>query len=322
VTEAPPVALVLRALRLGDLLTAVPALRGIRRALPDHRLVLATDPALSGLVDLIDAVDSLLPAVGLQPLDLARGSVDVAVDLHGKGPLSQPVLRALEPRVLVAFRCPAIGVQGPVWRRDEHEVRRWCRLVSEGLGTETDPRDLRLPAPALRPMADGAVVIHPGAAFGARRWPVDRFAEVAARLAARGRRVVVTGSAVEHDLASNVAAQAGLSKSAVLAGRTDVTELAAVVAAASLVVSGDTGTAHLASSFGVASVVLFGPIPPAWWGPPDSGPHVAIWHGTDVGDPWGATPDPALLRIGPDEVLAAADELLTASTLESAQGRR
>ena len=308
-SDERPVALVLRALGLGDLLAGVPALRGIRRALPGHHLALATDPALAGLVRLVGGVDELVPARGLEPLDVGGRQVDAAVDLHGKGPLSQPVLQRLHPRRLVAFDCPEVGVQGPIWRRDEHEVRRWCRLVNESLGAHADPGDLVLPAPAVLPAVDDAVVVHPGAAFAARRWPAERFARVAAELAGRGERVVVTGSPAERELAEDVARLAGLAPSSVLAGCTDVEQLAALVATARLVVSGDTGTAHLASAFATPSVVLFGPIPPAWWGPPATGPHAALWHGDEPGDPWGDRPDPALLRIQVDEVLAAVDSV-------------
>jgi ADP-heptose:LPS heptosyltransferase len=319
VSTGREVALVLRALGLGDLLAAVPALRGVRRALPGHHLALATDPALAGLVGLVGGVDELVPARGLEPLDVQHRAIDVAVDLHGKGPLSQPVLQALQPRRLVAFGCAEIGVDGPQWRRDEHEVRRWCRLVGEGLGVATDPADLALPVPPTTPTVSDAVVVHPGAAFGARRWPAERFAAVAAKLTRRGEHVVITGSGTERELAARVASQAGLSPAAVLAGRTDVLELAAVVAAARLVVTGDTGTAHLASAFRTPSVVLFGPTPPAWWGPPP-GPHVVLWHGTEPGDPWGDLPDPALLRISVDEVLKAVGGLQGSTSAALRQG--
>jgi len=95
----------------------------------------------------------------------------------------------------------------------------------------------------------------------------------------------------------------------VLAGRTDLGHLAALVADARLVVAGDTGVAHLASAYATPSVLLFGPTPPSRWGPPP-GPHTVLWHGTGVGDPHAAEPDPALLRIGVDEVLTAAYDVL------------
>src|SRR5438128_10872722 len=97
--DGRPELLALRALKLGDLLVAVPALRGLRRALPDHRLVLAVPGWLEPIVDLVPAVDALLPTPGLDdPLPLAAGRVDIAVNLHGNGPESRALLDQLKPR--------------------------------------------------------------------------------------------------------------------------------------------------------------------------------------------------------------------------------
>ena len=95
-----------------------------------------------------------------------------------------------------------------------------------------------------------------------------RFAAVAGELARLGHQVVVTGSAAERPLAMDVARRAGLPPQSVLAGRTSLAALAALTASARLVVSGDTGLAHLATAYARPSVVLFGPVPPAEWGPP------------------------------------------------------
>ena len=73
--------LILRALGLGDLLTAVPALRGLRAGYPDHRLVLAAPAPLAELAPLTRAVDELLPTAELGAL--AGPSPAVAVNLHG-----------------------------------------------------------------------------------------------------------------------------------------------------------------------------------------------------------------------------------------------
>jgi ADP-heptose:LPS heptosyltransferase len=121
--------------------------------------------------------------------------------------------------------------------------------------------------------------------------------------------VVITGGPGEVELARAVAAGAGLAPSAVLAGRTDLAQLAAVVAGAGRVLSADTGVAHLATAFGIPSVVLFGPTPPAEWGPPPGRDrHRALWAGRR-GDPHGDEPDPGLLAIGVGEVLAEAAAL-------------
>ncbi len=121
--------------------------------------------------------------------------------------------------------------------------------------------------------------------------------------------MVVTGDAAEHDLAARVVRAAGLPATANLAGTT-LLGLAGVIAGARLVICGDTGVGHLASEYGTPSVLLFGPVSPASWGPPVLPEHVVLWHGDGSGDPHGTAPDPALLAIGTDEVLAAAQRLL------------
>jgi ADP-heptose:LPS heptosyltransferase len=153
-----------------------------------------------------------------------------------------------------------------------------------------------------------AVVVHPGAAFPARRWPADRFAVVVQWARAQGFPVAVTGSQSEVPLAESAAGRNG--GATVLAGRTSLLELAGLVSRARLVICGDTGVAHLATAYGVPSVVLFGPVSPAAWGPPCDGPHVALWHGSAGGDPWADQPDPGLLDITAAEVIEAAQRLV------------
>jgi ADP-heptose:LPS heptosyltransferase len=297
--------LVLRALGVGDLLTAVPALRALRAAHPGDRIVLAAPESLRDLVELIDAVDELLPTPGLGELAWPGPPPRLAVNLHGRGPESIHDLLAADPAELLTHRHPDFpDVPGLEWRDDVHEVDRWCRLV-EYAHLQADRSALRLPVPPGPSPAPDAVVVHPGAAFPARRWPPGRFATVVRDLAAAGHRVVLTGSAGERDLARGIAEAAGLGDDAVLAGRTGLAELAALVAGAALVVCGDTGVGHLATAFGTPSVLLFGPTPPRLWGPPPSArQHVVLWAG-NVGDPHGEEPDGGLLLLGEERVLAA-----------------
>nr|WP_246002786.1 glycosyltransferase family 9 protein [Nocardia tenerifensis] len=302
--------LVLRALGLGDLLTAVPALRGLRAAYPDDRVVLAAPESLRELVDLIDAVDELLPTAGLGALRPAGPPPRLAVNLHGRGPQSIRDLLTAGANDLLTHSHPDFPeLPGPRWRADMHEVDRWCRLLAFG-GIDADPTALRLPEPAEPAAETNVVVLHPGAAYPARRWPADRFARVARVLTADGHQVVITGSPGEVPLATAVAEQADLPLSSVYAGRTGLAQLAALVAAAALVVCGDTGVGHLATAFGTPSVLLFGPTAPARWGPPSAArQHRTLWAGR-AGDPHGDQPDPGLLTIRPEQVLTAASALL------------
>jgi ADP-heptose:LPS heptosyltransferase len=301
--------LVLRALGLGDLLTGMPALRGLRRAYPSAHVALATPQLLAPLAMLSGAVDEVLPTSGLGELHWRGASPDVAVNLHGRGPESIADLLAMKPKDLISHGNSAYpSVHGPPWRDDIHEVDRWCALL-EAAGIACDPTDLALTRPPGHPRSDGVVVIHPGAAAPSRRWPADRFAMVAAALSTAGHRVVLTGSAAEKPLADAIAAEAGLPEKCVLAGQLDVLGMVALVSDCRLLICGDTGVAHIATATGTPSVLLFGPTPPDRWGPRGDGRHVTMWAGIP-GDPHGQRTDPGLLLISAAQVLDATRQFL------------
>ena len=303
-----PILLALRALGLGDFLTAVPAFRALAEAFPTHRRLVAAPPALSPLLDLLGgALHGLAPVEALQPVSV-QAPVDVGVNLHGKGPASHRALLACAPRRLVAFEHPAVSASRGMPRHEEgeHEMRRWCRLLNEA-GIPADPTRLEIAAPEtpVRPDARGAAIVHPGASSPARRWPVERWAEVARRERDVGRVVLLTGNREEGPLAACVARLAGLSDDALCTGSTDLAGLAALVASAGRVISGDTGIAHLAVALRTPSVTLFGPSSPAIWGPPEGRrEHIALWAGR-TGDPHAPRVDPGLLAIGVEEVSGA-----------------
>jgi ADP-heptose:LPS heptosyltransferase len=307
--DGRPSLLVLRALGLGDLLTAVPALRALAAAFPGRRRVLAAPRALAPLVALVDDGWELLdvPAwIGGVPPDravadrLPHGAI--SVNLHGRGPESHRLLLAAAPARLIGFET----AEGPSWDEREHELERWCRLLRHH-GIPADARDLDLALPDRpRREPDGPTLIHPGAASPARRWPVERWAQVARGERARGLDVLVSGSAGEAPLAAAIVERAGLPPSANRAGATDgLAGLATLVAGAGRVVCGDTGVAHLATAFGIPSVVLFGPTSPHTWGPPRARArrHRVLWAGR-TGDPHATRPHEGLLEIEPDDVLA------------------
>jgi ADP-heptose:LPS heptosyltransferase len=305
--------LVLRALGLGDLLTGIPALRGLRRALPDATITLATPQRFAELAMLSGAVSEVLPTAGLGRLRPLASPPDIAVNLHGSGPESIADLLALRPRTLLTHRhIDHPQLPGPPWRSDLHEVDRWCHLL-EWYGIACDAADLALPRPTGPADFSGVVVIHPGAAYPARRWPVERYAAVAAALRAAGHGVVVTGDASETELARAVVDLAGLPESSLLAGKLDVLELVALIGDCRLLICGDTGVGHIATATGTPSVLLFGPTPPSRWGPRGPGPHVALWAG-DRGDPHGDEPHSGLLLITVPRVLDAAREMLGVRT--------
>jgi ADP-heptose:LPS heptosyltransferase len=299
-----PFLLSLRAAGLGDLLTAVPALRSLSAAYPAARHVLATTAGMQELAPMIGGIDLVINTVVHADAPAPFAPVDVAVNLHGCGPESHRMLLAAEPGRLVAFRHDDVGVSGPEWDPDEHEVARWCRLLEEsGIPTDRDDLDLVVPPGPVPEGVRGATVLHPGAGAPARRWPIDRWTAVAAAEVADGHRVVVTvgpgEAALGHAVATAVPGVVMVDCSH------DLLLLFRVLDAARVLVVTDTGVAHAATALRTPSVVLFGPEPPTRWGPPPDRPwHVGLWAGR-CGDPLGDHTDVGLLELAVLDVLLA-----------------
>ncbi|MEU4768114.1 glycosyltransferase family 9 protein [Actinosynnema sp. NPDC023794] len=317
-----PVLFAYRPYGLGDLLVVVPALRALADSFPDHHRVLVTPAVWAPLAELTGAVDEVVDTQRhtITCTPFTRPPIEeaaVVVNLQGRGPGSHRMLLSGFPAARhIAFGNAEAGVAGPAWRPGEHEMAKWCRMLSES-GIPADPSRFRLPAPDREPpeRAVGAVLVAPGAAYGARRWPLERWVEVTRWLRRNGHRPVITGhGADEVAQAREIARQAGVDDGAVLAGATgDVLDLAAVVAAAVAVVAPDSGPAHLATALGTPSVLLFGPSAPAVWGPPArESRHRVLWHGV-TGDAFADEVDPGLARITVDEVLTELDGVLAGS---------
>lgn len=265
--------LALRAAGLGDLLTAVPALRSAA-SVGAQGVELAAPRWLHPLAPLLPGVSGVVDVEGLAPQTDLSGKV--VFNLHGRGPQSHSALLEKAPRDLVAFRCPQVWEFGPAWftdEPDEPERHRFARLL-EWVGVSCDAEDVAIRRPAAPPVVRDAVVLHVGGTDAQRRWPAESFAALARRLGPAD--VVITGGPGDLVIAQRTAALAGLDTDRVLAGRLALDEFAAVIAGARLVVSGDTGGAHLAHAYGTPSVVVFGPSSPGQWGPPAGAPSLVL----------------------------------------------
>jgi ADP-heptose:LPS heptosyltransferase len=299
-TPLPKKVAVFRALQLGDLLAAVPALRALRAALPGARIILIGLPWAREFVGrfahLLDGFREFpgWPGLPEQPprLDLIPGFLgrmqadrfDLVVQLHGSGPFVNPLCVLFGGKHTAGFYLPGDYCPDPdrfiPWPAHGLERRRLLAMAA-ALGCPPRGEELEFPlrepdreaAARLCPTGPGGYAcIHPGASVPERRWPPDRFAAVAAELAAAGLRIVLTGAAAEAELTRAVAAMV---RGPVLdlAGRTPLGTAAAVIARATLMVCNDTGVSHIAEAVGTPSVVISTGDNPARWAPIDSTRH-------------------------------------------------
>jgi ADP-heptose:LPS heptosyltransferase len=202
-------------------------------------------------------------------------SFDLAIQLHGSGELTNPIVALFGAQAIGGYYRPghwsADAGHFHQWRDDEHEVLRWLRLV-QLLGAV--PRGAYLEFPLCE--ADWQqwrslrlhhyAVIHPGSQLPSRRWPAERFAEVGDALAAEGLRIVLTGTGGESELTRKVR-QAMREPALDLAGRTTLGALAALIGRARLLVSNDTGVSHIAAAMRTPSVVVACGSDPRRWAP-------------------------------------------------------
>lgn len=278
---------VLRGGGLGDLLFALPAVSALAAAYPGATMTLLGTPAHAELLGStpgpVRDVRILPRAEGVRPgpvdqaatesffASMQREKFDVAVQLHGGGRFSNPFLLRLGARHTVGSRTADAA---PLERSlpyiyYQHEPLRGLEVAGLA-GAPPVELEARLEVPdhdaaevrELLQFRHGnpgtpVVALHPGATDPRRRWPVERFGEVAAACAADGCRVVVIGSADERNLAGEVVQAAGCDGVVSVAGRFGLGALPALLGRCDVLVGNDSGPRHLAQALGVPTVGLY-----------------------------------------------------------------
>ena len=279
---------VLRGGGLGDLIFALPALDALAEAYPEAEIVLLGTPGhralLQGRPGPVSRVEVLPYAPGVyapggrdDPAGTAaflqrmsRERFDLACQLHGGGRYSNPFLLGLGARHTVGTATPDAA---PLERTlpylyYQHEVLRWLETVALAGATSTgpEPRVAVSPQERLRGLElvgdsrDAVAVIHPGATDPRRRWPAERFAQIAVRCARDGLRVVLVGDGDDAHVADEIAEEAARSAGddvVSLAGRLSFSDLMGVLAVADVFVGNDSGPRHLAHAAGTPTVGIF-----------------------------------------------------------------
>ncbi len=257
-------------------------------------------------------------AAGLS--DLRAHHYDIAIDLQGAARSAilarwsgaPMIYGATQPRENLA----SMWYSRRILNERTHVVEHYAELAQALIGRECAIPDAVLPCDAvaeaaveqrLLSLGPKVVVLNPGAGWGAKQWPAERYGEVAKELSRYGWHPIINFGPREETLAQIAAHASGR---VALATSFSVGELIALMRRACLFIGGDTGPMHLAAALHVPVVALFGPTDPA-----RNGPYRT--RSTVLRNPLSATslshrtqPDQGLLAITVEQVVAAALRLL------------
>jgi heptosyltransferase-1 len=346
--------LVVRLSAMGDVIHTLPATQALREAFPDAmigwlieerwaELLCAPGAARRGarseqrpLVDWVHTVDlkgwrrTLFSIHALEPMarvwnDVRAAGYQVALDLQG----------AIRSAVLASWSgAPVIyGAREPresaaaLWYTRQ-TTARGKHVIEQGLSVVESFLPKTLIAPAVEfPRDVGAeekigqklqaaeiekfAILNPGAGWGAKQWPAERYGQVARALARCGMQSVVNYGPGEEDLAQ---AAETASEGAARAFQCSLSELIALTRRAKLFIGGDTGPLHLAAALKVPVVAIFGPTDPVRNGPYGTRSVVLRNPESPTTHARNSRADEAMLAIGVDEVVGAAQVLLAANT--------
>jgi len=278
--------------QLGDVVMSLPALRVVRAKFPLARITVAVGKpsgeiiAMSGYADAAIEVDRVAIRDGFKPLsilkildlvkDVRRRQFDFVIDLHSfsetnlLGFFSGAAKRLFARRrgrsldFLANFK-PAPPIEAD--NRTRHQVDRYLDVlqpldISEAprvprlATTFEDDREVDRLLRKSKAAADAPLVgLFPGAGHESRRWPLEKFAQLADSLSRNDRvQPIVFVGPEEAKIISEI--RAAFPSSAVVLDRLSVRQLAAMQARLAVFVSNDTGPLHIAAAVGAPVVLL------------------------------------------------------------------
>ncbi len=314
VTQIKKIA-VFRALQLGDMLCAIPAIGALRKAYPDAHITLLGLPWSRTLTERFPAYFDAFqhfpgyPGLPEQPVsqaaftqflrEIQAEAYDLVLQMHGNGIITNPLITLLGGRFTAGFYAegnycpdPALFTEYPT---GIHETLRHLQLM-DYLGIPVEGADLEFPlypedyrafeSLQLPVESKKYVCIHPGSRGGWRRWPPKYFATLGNYCADRGFAIVITGTKEELPVIERVTRYLH-GNPVIAAGKTSLGAAGVLIQNAFALLSNCTGVSHIAAALKTPSVVISMDGEPERWGPPNKALHRTI--------DWTRTPDLTLV---------------------------
>lgn len=262
--------------------------------------------------------------------DVRSAQYDIAIDLQGA--IRSAVLARWSAAPVVYGAAQPREVPASLWythrviTRGAHVVDQNLSIVESILGRQLTPPAVEFPRDtaaegrvAQRLRESGArdfAIVNPGAGWGAKCWPAERYGQVGRILASYGLRTIVNYGPGEQDIASEVERA---SDGAARPFQCTISELVALTRRAKLFIGGDTGPLHLAAALKIPVVAIFGPTDPSRNGPYGTRSVVLRNPASSTTHARTARPDQTMLEISVEAVTDAARNLL-AGTKSGEQG--
>jgi len=312
---------IFRALQLGDLLCAMPAIQNLRPAYPDAEIVLIGLPATRHLIERYEELfDRFIdfpgyPGLPEIPFDeikfnqfrknIALEAFDLILQMQGNGTIVNAMLKNCAGGSLIAgFAIDAAELAAnPLlmpYPNSGHESLRHLALMQH-LGIPLVTTEMFFPLHQVDferldklNLGESYICMHCGSRGAWRQWPPASFAHLADYCARQSFQIVLTGTSEELEIINQVA---GLmeEKPVILAGKTDLGMAGALLKRSQGLIANCTGISHLAAALKVKSVVISMDGEPERWGPLDVTRHKTI--------DWTKTPDEALVQEAVNQML-------------------
>jgi len=294
---------VFRALQLGDMLCAIPALRALHHAYPEAEITLLGLPWAQSLVDRFrDYIHSFkhfpgypgLPEQQLSPKafvtfleDVHSEEYDLILQMQGNGSIVNPMVALFGGKYSAGFYlendyCPDKNLF-LTYPTGIHEIERHLALMNH-LGIESQGTSLEFPLykkdyDALEALnlslQKKYVCVHPGSRGTWRQWPPKYFAELANYCSQQNLEIVLTGTNDELHIIDEVKKYL-VKEPVVAAGRTSIGAAGVLIKNATLLISNCTGVSHIAAAFETPSIVISMDGEPQRWAPLNSKLHRTI----------------------------------------------
>lgn len=273
---------------LGDACMAFPAVRALKKGRPDLRLTIFCPSKLADLWRSLPEVDDIVVKDGKEGISTVAkriresGRYDAGILLTNSTRSTLEFWRAGIPRL--------VGYKGSLRSRFLNQIIKEDKVV--GPPAHHADRYLKIATICGADRQDGEISLPPrsqshllgicaGAEYGqAKRWPAERFTEVAARLSRRWPQIewLLFGAPGEKALGEKLSGALAGVRHRNLVGATSLSELIGILQQCRLLVTNDTGTMHLAAALGVPTVSIFGSTEPVLTGPLGDNHHIVRHH--------------------------------------------